>query len=124
MARTHHGEVAAVERRELRLSEALDDGKNCCVNEADAEVTVVSPHFEHAFAVIARELHDLEGLALNISKHAVEGVVDPFVCAPVVELHEDGTRYQAPLTCRSQQLETHSVVRIAAVERREQRPGV
>lgn len=38
--RAHHSEVAVVERRQLRLAQALHDREHCGIDEADAQVGV------------------------------------------------------------------------------------
>jgi hypothetical protein len=62
--------MAMVERGQLRFSEALDYGKNGCVDEAEREITVAAEQFPDAAIVLHLEVDDFKPALLAVGQKA------------------------------------------------------
>ena len=51
----HHTEVSPVQGRELRFTQALDDGKHRGIDKADVEVRVLTHDLHHGYVVGSKE---------------------------------------------------------------------
>lgn len=113
-------EVAVIERGDLMLAQALDDGEHRGVHEAEAQVVVGRHERSRSRVVAVDEILDDECSALHVVEEAGERVRGD----EVVELDEHRRRHDSRIAPSPQQLCAANVVAVVAVEQRDERPGV
>jgi len=88
VARTHRAEVASVERCEFRFAQTLDDGEDCRIDEADAEVGVCGHELGHPVVVGAEERLHLECAGVDVVQYLTHWGRAEASREEVVELYE------------------------------------
>jgi len=93
MGRPHRSEVALVERRDLRLAQALGERDNTGVDDAEHEIHVASLELAAAGKIVACRRLDPVDPGEQIIEEDEPGLGWQPAAAPVVELSQDEGRY-------------------------------
>ena len=116
--------MAAVQRGELRLPEALDESKDGRVDEPHIGICIAIAKLAHAGVVGWLEIGDSIGARLNVGEEGDQGARRQALVDPVVDLHENRRRDHDGLICPFDQVPACRVILVRAIERRVQRPCI
>lgn len=120
MIQPDDGEMAAIERRHLALTEAFHDRKDRCVDEAEPQVRVRAEQFADPDVIAGLQRLDDEGPAL----HVVEKAGERGDGNEVIEFHEHGGGDEPDPDPRPQELSARAVVLVVSVQQRDERARV
>jgi hypothetical protein len=113
-----------IERGELRLSEALDNGQHGRVYESDVGIRIAVAELEDSTVVLGLQVfHSIRSGHDVIEKSNEEPGMQP-VLDQVVHFYEDGSRNDKRFIDRFEKCAASRVIDVAAVERRVYWPGV
>src|SRR6266540_2819429 len=124
MARTEHTEMASIERREFRLTEALDDGKHCRVDEADVGVRVLIAQVPDALIVAWFQFHNVENTAVYVIEQVDKDARPKASVYPVVDFHQNRRREHQLFRGRYKKVSAFDMAAVRAVEYGEQRARI
>ena len=120
----HDGEVAVVECRELRLTEALGHSQHSGVHEAYVQVGVGVEQLAHTSVVACEQILDLVRAAVYLAEQHVDRPPIALPRGEVVELHQHRRGQDPGLPGVRQQLGARRMICVVAVESGPQRTGV
>jgi hypothetical protein len=115
--------VPAIERRQLRLSEALDDREDGGIDKPDPEILVLPHELSNPYVVRSEEVLDLVRAAADVVEEGGKCAGADEI-AEVIDLDQDGRGDDAALAGVPQQRCARTVGLVAAVERRDKRPRI
>jgi len=123
MPRTHHAKVAMIERRELPLFKAFDDGEDCGIDVADAQIAVPGPELKDALVIVCHDVFDADHATPCLPEDFVERRGEPLLTAPVVDFHEHW-RGDDQLLTSAEERRALPVSDVLAVQRCEERTRI
>jgi len=112
MAGPHRCEVPVIERRDLRLFEALDQGEEARIDDAHREIGVVALQLEAAPQVCLGRALNAVGASQDVLQEGLPDRCRQPLVAPVVELGENERRHDQVLAGASDQLRAATVIGI------------
>lgn len=116
--------MAAVEGRELRLGEPLDDHEHGRVDEADVQVPIRREDLFDTVVVLGDEILDVVAAPTDIAKQRRERSGTEASARQVVDLWEHRSWNDSALAGRADQLGARAVVSIVRIDVGQDRTGV
>jgi hypothetical protein len=115
-----HAKVAAIERRDPALTEALDDCEHGCVHESESEIAIGVQQLGDPDVVVGLQILDDERAAPNVSQEARERADRN----EVIDLDEHRGGDQSHCRRGSQEFRARSVIGVVGIQQRDERPRV
>ena len=84
--------MAAIEGGELGLTEALDDGQDGGVDEADVGVRVAFDDLVDAVVILREEVFNMEVAAADIRQEGETSLIPQYLSRPVINFDQDWRR--------------------------------
>ncbi|HEX3241355.1 MAG TPA: hypothetical protein VHR18_14610 [Solirubrobacterales bacterium] len=116
--------MSMIERGELRLSQALGNGKNGAVDKADLQVGVGLKQINCALVVAGRQILDLESSSAHLIEDGDEGLLSGEAAEEVIHLDKDGGGDDSTLLRSFDQGGANAVGFVASIERADEDAGV
>ena len=89
VARSQEAEVAAVEGGELWLTEALDDGEDSGVDEADVGICIAFDDLQDAVVILGEQVLDKEESTADIPEKSETSRIPQHAANPVIDLYQN-----------------------------------
>jgi hypothetical protein len=124
MGGPHRSNMALVERRDLRLAQALGERHEAGIDDSEREIGRASLQLAAAGKIGAGRRFDAIDPREQVVEEDEPGVGRQPAAAPVVELGQDEGRDDQILVCVGQESGAALMIGIGGVERSQQRTGV